>query len=155
LKRALDDALPQSFEVETPEAMAQTLDRLTGLHTAMGCSGRGRTNRDVRPVLKMLRGTSRVVWAYDLWKVSSGVAHLAMPGRHTSLIEGEEVHGGPAPDEFRHRLFTWSSTMFANFYSGLLSLLAPSKMPEMSAALEALRGRSEGYLQMTSDWTHI
>jgi len=155
LNRALGDALPESFDEGAPAAVAEKLDRLIQLHAAMGCVGRGRTNRDVRPILRSLRGISRVTWAYDLWKVSSGVAHLAMPGRDITHVDGEEVHGGPAPDEFRHSLFTWSSTVFANFYSGLIHLLAPTKLPQVSAAMQGLRGKAGGYLQMTSDWTYL
>jgi hypothetical protein len=97
------------------------------LHDSLGCTGRGRTYRDVRPVLDMLKKKGHLPWAHDLWIVSSSVVHQLLPERYGSSETGTPLTGGPASPEARYKLADWVASVYANLIDAVLSILAPEQ----------------------------
>jgi len=61
-------------------AAAQRLQDIQSIHAAEGCSCKGHSWGDVRPMLQHL-DSGGINWPYGLWVITSAAAHQLLPGR--------------------------------------------------------------------------
>ena len=122
-----------SAAVRTSEATASSarwLSEVQLAHDRTGCTGTGRTYRDVRWSLKSLEKTTSASWPLELWYATSATAHQLMPHRLARVVDGVARWGGPSPSSERAFWLRVSTVVFGNIYLYAFGVLRPELLAD-------------------------
>ena len=139
-KSNLDQANPGSMQ---PEALANArtwLEEVTQRHQATGCVGRGRSYRDVAPMLLYWQSHYKLGWPADLWRMTSGVGHHMTPFRATTIADGQVTWGGPMPLKERAFQLHRVHTVFANLMQYVVLAITPTQVEAFREMTKPSRG---------------
>jgi|GEM_PF-4526259 len=113
-KSNLDQANPGSMQADALDNARTWLEQVTQRHQGSGCTGRGRSYKDVAPMLLYWQSRYELGWPADLWRMTSGVGHHMTPYRAATTTDGQVTWGGSMP--LRERAFQLHRvhTVYAN-----------------------------------------
>ena len=127
-KSNLDQVNPGSMHQEALDNARTWLEQVTQRHQASGCTGRGRSYKDVAPMLLYWQRRYQLGWPADLWRMTSGVGHHMTPYRAATISDGQVTWGGPMPLSERAFQLHRVHTVYANLMQYVVLAIIPTQV---------------------------